>query len=273
MDFNKIVNKMFKKWWKVLFKEDIFEIIDPEKKAIYQNKVDKLIYRLRSEWIIINLKSGVYIVPDLEDSEMNIVDLTDKYYLKLLKKYITFYVWSSYYISWNKSLEIHNKDFSVPEKVFIINRSINKKIKFLNYEIIFKTISCKKSPSNWPLLRGMTWKSNINLYSRFSKFSIKKNIENIDFKVSCLELALVESSIISDSNNPFDITLINKTIKKYKKVLNKNIFYEIWNYKYIMSFNRLKELSKNIDKDLYSTFLDIIKKNWWLFIWEWLRWI
>jgi len=271
MDFNKIVNKMLKKWWKVLFKEDIFEIIDPEKKSKYQNKVDKLIYRLRSEWIIINLKAGVYIIPDLEDREMNIVDLTDKYYLKLLKKYITFYVWSSYYISWNKSLEIHNKDFSVPEKVFIINRNINKKIKFLNYEIIFKTISCKKSSSNSPLLSGSTWKSNINLYSRFSKLSTKKTIESIDFKISCLELALVESAIISDSNNPFDITLINKTIKKYKKVLNKEIFYEIWKYKYIMSFNRLKELSKNIDKDLYSIFLDIIKKNWGLFIGEWLR--
>jgi len=40
-----------------------------------------------------------------------------------------------------------------------------------------------------------------------------------------------------------------------------------------MSFNRLKELSKPIDLSLYNLFLDIIKKNWWLFIWEWLRWI
>jgi hypothetical protein len=38
-----------------------------------------------------------------------------------------------------------------------------------------------------------------------------------------------------------------------------------------MSFNRLKEISKNIDKNLYDVFLDIIKKNGWLFIWEGLR--
>jgi len=38
-----------------------------------------------------------------------------------------------------------------------------------------------------------------------------------------------------------------------------------------MSFNRLKEISKNIDNDLYKFFLDIIKSNGWLFIWEWLR--
>lgn len=252
---------MLKKWWKVLFKEDIFEIIDPEKKFKYQNKVDKIIYRLKAESIIINLKAWVYIVPDLDDKNMNKVDLIDKYYLRLLKKYITFYVWSSYYISWNKALEIHNKDFSVSEKIFIINRSLNKKIKFMNYEIIFKTISSKKD------------NKKINLYSKFSRFIVKKNIDNIDIKISCLELSLVESALISDSNNPFDIALINKTIKKYKKVFDKNIFYSIWNYKYIMSFNRLKELSKNIDEDLYNVFLDIIKKNWWLFIGEWLRWI
>jgi len=38
-----------------------------------------------------------------------------------------------------------------------------------------------------------------------------------------------------------------------------------------MSFNRLKELSKNIDKDLYELFLDIIKQNGGLFIGEGLR--
>jgi hypothetical protein len=54
-------------------------------------------------------------------------------------------------------------------------------------------------------------------------------------------------------------------------VMNKDIFYKIWKYKFIMSFNRLKEIAKHIDKPLYEIFLDIIKKNGWLFIWEWLR--
>jgi hypothetical protein len=39
-----------------------------------------------------------------------------------------------------------------------------------------------------------------------------------------------------------------------------------------MGFNRLKEISKTIDDQLYMIFLDVIKKNWGLFIWEWLRW-
>ena len=252
---------MFKKWWKVLFKDDIFEIIDPEKKDRFQNKLDKIIYRLKAEWIIINLKAWVYIVPDIEDKLLNKVDLIEKYYIKLLKKYITYYVWNNYYISWNKSLEIHNKNYCVPEKIFIVNRNITKKLKLQNYEIIFKTVSGKKD------------NKKLNLFNKFSKFTTKKRVEDIEFKVSSLELSLVESAVVSDSINWFDISLINKTLKKYWNVLNKDVFYEIWSYKYIMSFNRLKELSKHLNKELYEVFLDIIKKNGGLFIGEWLRWI
>jgi hypothetical protein len=38
-----------------------------------------------------------------------------------------------------------------------------------------------------------------------------------------------------------------------------------------MSFNRLKELSRWIDEQLYMIFLDVIKRNWGLFIGEGLR--
>jgi len=38
-----------------------------------------------------------------------------------------------------------------------------------------------------------------------------------------------------------------------------------------MSFNRLKELTKPIDDELYRVFLDVIKKNGGLFIGEGLR--
>jgi len=257
--FNKIVNKLLRKWWNVIFKEDIFEIVDPEKKEKYIIKVDKIIYRLKAEKIIIGVKSGVYIIPSNEDIKLNKIDLIDKYFFLLLKKYITFHVWSSYYISWQKSLEFHLKDYSVPEKIFIINRKISKKIKIWSYEIIFKTISWK-----------IEWKK-INLYSKMQEFVVLKHIEDIDFKISCLELSLVESSLISNINIGVDFSLLNKTIKKYSKVLDKEKFYEIGKYKFIMSFNRLKEISKNIDKDLYEIFLDIIKINWGLFIWEWLR--
>lgn len=57
LDFNKIVKILCKRSGKILFKEDIFELIDPEKKPSYQTQVDKLLYRLKSEEKIISIKS------------------------------------------------------------------------------------------------------------------------------------------------------------------------------------------------------------------------
>ena len=260
LNFNKIVNKLWIKWWKVLFKDDIFEMIDPEKKDIYLSKLNTYLYKLKSMWVIVNLKAWVYIIPDKDDEKLNKIDLIDKYYLKLLKKYITYYVWSNYYISWRKSLEFHMKNLEIPEKIFIVNRSLNKKIKIWNLEIIFKTIS-------WNDLNG----KKMNLFSKMLDFTVTKKIDNLEFKLSWLELSLIEAALVNDTELWVPVELLSKTIKKYSKVMNKEVFYKIWKYKFIMSFNRLKEIAKHIDKDLYEVFLDVIKKNWGLFIWEWLR--
>lgn len=260
-DFNKIVNKMSKNWWKVMLKKDIFEIIDPECKAKHQSYIDKAIYKLKAQWHILSIKSWVYIIPDDEDKKLNSIDLIEKYYLKLLKKYITREVWSHYYISWIKSLEYHMKDFSVPEKIFIITRNLNKKIKVWNYEIIFKTLSWK-----------FQWKK-INLYWKFSGYHKIIQIEGIELKTSWLELSLLESALVADMYEGIDVSILIKAIKKYWSVFSSDIFKEVWKYKYNMSYNRLKEISKTIDTKLYELFLDVIKQNWWCFVWEWLRWI
>nr|MDD3720720.1 hypothetical protein [Candidatus Gracilibacteria bacterium] len=259
IDFNKIVNKLSKKGGKIIFKEDIFEIIDPEKKSDYQNYLDKTIYKLKASGVIISLKSGVYIIPDNEDLKLNEVDLLEKYYLKLLKKYITFYVGSDYFISGNKALEIHLKDYSVANKVYVINRTLDKKVKIGDYEIIFKTVYTTENGKK------------LNLFSRFYKFVDTKQVEDIEIKIANLELALLQSALVSDSYEGIDVTLLTKTIKKYSKYLKYETFEELARFKFIMSFNRLKEISKTIDKSLYEVFLDIIKKNGGLFIGEGLR--
>jgi len=257
--FDKIVNKLLKKWWKVIFKNDIFEIIDPEKKPEYTTIVNKIIYRLKSENVIKTIRNWIYLVPDKTDEKLNEVDLIEKYYYSLVKKYITSNCGSDYYISGHKSLEIHLKDFSIPEKLVIVNRNVNKKIFIWNYVIIFKTITSKEAGKSR------------NLFSKLSKMTTSVLVDSVNFKISNLELAIVENAIISDWVDGIDIVLINKALKKYSKFLVKDNFYYIWQLKFIMAFNRLKELSKWIDKKLYEVFLDIIKKNWGLFIWEWLR--
>lgn len=259
ISFNNIVKKVLKKWWKILWKKDIYEIIDPERNPKVQKKVDMVIYRMKAQQIILPLKSGVYIIPTDEDKNLNQIDLMEKYYLGLVKRYIRYYVWNQYFLSWKKSLEIHMKDFSIPEKLVIITRNLEKKIKVWNYEIIFKTISGKSE-----------WKK-INLFSRLYSMSVKRNVEWIEFKVAWLEHALLETTLMQENYEWISLTLLVKTIKKYGRILNYETLREIWKYKYIMSFNRIKEISKPIDTQLSELCLDIIKQNWGLFIGEGLR--
>lgn len=253
--FDKIVNKLLKKWWKVIFKDDIFEIIDPEKKPEYTTLVNKTIYLLKSKNVIKTIRNGVYIIPDKEDEKLNEIDLIEKYYFAFVKKYIAENVGSEYFISGKKTLEIHLKNFSIPEKIIIVNRKINKKVMIGNYQVVFKTISA--------------WK--INLFQKLSKLTKSVSIEGITFKISNLELALVETCLISDTLEWIDIELLSKAIKKYGKFFQTEHFYTIGELKYGMAFNRLKEISKHIDTKLYEVFLDIIKKNGGLFIGEGLR--
>lgn len=258
-DFDKIVKIMWKKWWNVMFKKDIFEIIDPECKPQYTSGVDKIIYRLKAWGSIVSLKAWVYIVPDDEDAQLNSVDLIEKYYLKLLKKYIISELWSEYYISWLKSLQFHMKDFSIPEKIQIITRNINKKIKLWNFEIIFKTLA------------GNDKGKKINLYSKFKDYKKDIIVEWINFKISSLELSLLESALVCDNQEGIDLAILIKALKKYGKVLETSVFQEIGKYKYNMSFNRLKEIAKPLNTELYQVFLDVIKQNWNCFVWEGMR--
>jgi hypothetical protein len=86
-----------------------------------------------------------------------------------------------------------------------------------------------------------------------------------------LELALIESALVNDTELWIPLELLSKAIKKYGTIFDREVFYELWKYKFSMSFNRLKEIAKPMNKDLYEVFLDIIKRNWGLFIGEWLR--
>ena len=262
MDFNKIVKRLWNKCWKVFFREDIFELIDPEKKEEYANKVSKLVYRLKASGVIMSIKAGVYIIPDSEDEKLNKIDLMDKYYFKLIKKIITKEVSNSYYISWIQSLQYHMKNFEIPDRMYIVNRSVQKRVYIWKRELVFKTISWNKH--DWSL-------HTINLYNLLSKYTLSKEIDWVYIRCSWLELSLLEASLVTDPEQWIDVWLVNKAIKKYWSIFSAEVFEEIWKYKYIMSFNRLKEISKSIDPEFSKLCLEVIKKNGNLFIWEWNR--
>lgn len=258
LDFHKIVSKLSKKRWKLVKREDIFDYIDPDKMEKNASKLDKLVYLLLSKKVLITLKKWIYVIPTDVDLKTNEIDLLERYYFPLIKKIISQNVRSDYFICWKNSLDFNMKNFAVPDKLFVMTRSLNKKIKIWDKELIFKTIS-------W----NVKWKKT-NIFSRLNKFVNSFEVSGFNFRVANLELSILESGLISDNKTWNDIELLMKTLLKYKKVLNFKTFEEIWEFKYILSINRLKELSKSVDNQLYKCFLDIVKKKW-LFVWNSIR--
>jgi len=255
ISFDKIVNKLWKKSGKVIFRKDIFEIIDPELQPKYEKFVNRTIYQLTSQQILKTIRNGVYIFPDEEDKKLNDIDLTEKYFFPIMKWYISKEVGNEYFLSGKKSLEIHMKNYSVNEKITILNRKLNKKITLGNTQLIFSTAKGKQK----------------NMYQKLSAFTQSVKIEGVHLHIANLELSLVQATLIENTEEGIQGDLIKKTLKKYSKFFRKEMFYEIGKLKYNMAFNRLKEFSKHIDFDLYQIFLDIIKRNGGNFVGEWLR--
>jgi hypothetical protein len=86
-------------------------------------------------------------------------------------------------------------------------------------------------------------------------------IESVELKITSIEHALLETALMQENYSGVSIDLLTKAIKKYSQIFNNEVFEELGKYKYIMSFNRLKEISKTLDKDFSQLCLDIIKKN------------
>ena len=85
--FDKIVKKLLKSNSDILSIYDIWKIIDPDFSFINNSnikKIYKVIYRLKSSWIISSLKNWLYIIWRWEDFNESII--IEKHYWKILHK-------------------------------------------------------------------------------------------------------------------------------------------------------------------------------------------
>lgn len=254
ISFDKIVKKLYKNEWKIFDIYDIWKIIDPDfspddKKNI--NKIYKIIYLLKSNWVIFPIKNSLFFINSPLSKKIDEQEIIDNNYWKILKKIISQNT-PFYFIGWDKSLEIITKDYSLPEEITIYTKELDKKIKISsNHTVIFKTIKSGKKTDNK------------NIFNKLAHYSQNVVIDEINLKTANKELALLESLTIKkiDWINEY---LVNKFIKKYGKSLDFSIIWDLVEYKYITSINRLRKIAQEwwMD-DIYENSLKVIKNNWW----------
>lgn len=245
--FNIVVKKILKHKWKVLdswklkkFIQDILDTNYTDKKAY------KIIYYLKQRWYVISLKKDIFFIKD-QNQNIEVDILIDKLYRQILAAHCKQYLWSDRYIWWLKALELNIWNNAIPEDIDVINpekqsREVILASKYLN----FKSYTIKKD----------------NLFKKFKKLTQKIKIWKNSFHYSNLELSILESlynpSVISEN---YVKEVIKKVLRKHKKTLNFDIFWQILKLgKHHSSLNRLYSISKSIDPELATQIIAIVKK-------------
>ncbi len=252
MDFNKIVNKLWKMRWEFVDIDDIADIVDPDfrkKSNSGKSSTYKILYRLKWNDIIIPIKQWLYYVAESETTNIEWV-IEDRYW-RIVKKILARETDSEYFISWNKALEILMKDYSAPKKLLVTGKESTKNLQI--------------SPSYSLSIRPITsWKKTLwqNIYPLLRKYSDSIEIDGEKLRIACPELALLDTLLLRDSENGIDQYLVEKFLKRSSKVLRREILGKLVSMKYITSINRLRSIAKDMkNMYVYNMCVDIIKRE------------
>jgi len=252
IDFNKIVNKLWKIKWEFIDIGDVADIVDPDfrKKTTDKRSVTyKTLYRLKWGNIITPIKQGLYYVSMWEN--INIEGIIEDSYWKIVKKLLARETGSEYFISGNKALEILMRDYSAPKRLLICGLESTKNLQISEaYSLSIRPITSGKKTGNK------------NIYPLLKKYTNTLEIDGEKLRVACPELALLDTLLLRDADNWIDQYLIEKFLKRSSKILGREVLWKLVSMKYITALNRLRAIAKDMNnKQLYEMCIDIIKQE------------
>jgi len=250
---NNFVKKLLKSKWKILhiskIKEIYYDLIEnPSDKKLY-----KQIYQLKNKWYMLSLKKDLFYIKKLDD-DISIDEVIEKNYWKYLRSYLKEQFWTFYFIWWLKSLELWNNNFSIPDKITIVNPYKRSN------EVLFKERNL------FLVDYSIKWFDKEKSFKFFKKQTTKLYIEWKFFYVANYELALLESLYsMSFEEENYILELVKKNIRKNWKKINLDVFVYFLKYgKYWSSVKKIYELSLWIRPDFAEKIKDILKKWYWL---------
>jgi len=250
---NIFVKKLLKNKNKILTISQIKDIYADIYEKTPDAKLYKLIYQLKNKGYILSLKKDLFYIKKMED-DLTVDEIIEKNYWKYLKKYLKNQFWNNYFIWGLKSLEIWNNNFSVPDKIIIINPyKRSNEVLFKEKNIFLVNYSIK----------GF---DNEKSFKFFKKQTTKLYIDSKSFNVANYELALLESLYsMPFEEEKYIIELVKKNIRKNWKKINLEVFeYFLKYWKYGSSVKKIYELALWIRPDFAEKIKSILKKWYWL---------
>lgn len=254
MKTNNFVKKILKNKHRILSIEKLKQMYeDIDIKNFEDKKLYKQIYYAKNKWVLISLKKDLFYVKSPSE-EIDIDDVVNKFYWKLLKKYTREQFWNNYFIWGIKALEIRNNNFFILDKISIINPYKRSNEVLLKEKVISNSIYKIK------------WFDNFKSFKIFKKQTEELYVDWKKFFVANYELALLESLYsISFEDERYVLELLKKNIKKsYKKIDLKIFEYFLKYWKYGSSIKKIYELALWIRPDFAEKIKDILKKLYWM---------
>lgn len=177
--------------------------------------------------------------------------MIEERYWKIVKKILAREVGGEYFISGNKALEIHMKDYGAPKKLIVSGQDATKNLQ----------ISPSYSLSIRPITSGKKTLSK-NGYPLLKKYTEPTEIEGEKLRIACPELALLDTLLLRDTENGIDRYLVEKFLKRSSKMLSREVLGKLVSLKYITAINRLRSIAKDMKNTvIYEMCIDIIKRE------------
>lgn len=239
MDFDKIVQKMRKKWQKLWSLSDIQEYggldgIDVKKGAAY-----KLIHRLVSTGVLVSIRKGMYLWNMAEKLD------PEDYYWSIVKKIIAENYLGQGIITGEKALAFGLRDYSLPETLSLVVPKDARRLAILgNYMMVTNHIRTEKKSS---------------LYTLIKQHASRVAIEDTQLLVTAPEHALLEALTTRTGSDITETALIERWLKKNGNSLRESVFAEFIPHRYISATNRLKYLATDLGMtQLYEMMVRLI---------------
>ncbi len=265
-DINKIVKKIVKKWKQIMTISEISMIITGKRAEKYweidsfvtlpteeskgYDRVYQIIYQLKWMGVLLSIRNGLYFIPSNEkEKSLHIESIIDKYYWYIVRSCIVSEVGNEWIIAWEKSLELHMNDRSVPFELLIYTRDTNKRITIWEGKVIIlrSIVSGKKTGSK-------------NMFPFLYKNRERIEMDGWIFSFLGREASILDALTIHNQEYGVNNALILKFIRRYESLLMRDVFWKLVTQKYIRPINRLREISKYHGIDtIYHMTLEIIR--------------
>lgn len=230
--------------WEIVTKKDINDIWMRSGGSLV--RINYAMNILTGRSVIEKISNNIYFIAGARIS----FDIHDLYW-KIIWKLIKLHAPSGGIIGWEKALELHLQNFSIPDILIIYTRDTSLRIKLSdNREVHFRTLVSGEK----------TWKKPLWRLIVSNSISLKQPFE-IDF--CSRELALMEAlSLRRHEIGIWDNNII-QFLKLFHSKIDREILWNLARYRYIRPLNRLRVISKNLEyADIYNMTLEIIRDEW-----------